>query len=173
MLVPDAPRTRALFEHIMRQLPGDGLILGAALETARREMLSAIRDDGTPKGVIAMRVFMMTLASGGRTVEQTMHAIMHAENGRRGYSYSVLRRCWTQFRPVAPLWLAYAVCSGGLPRRPLEAQQLREVLSVADAYRRYGEAYVTGTRETALVDPATVWTFRMPDGVELLPTEVV
>ena len=71
MFAPDSPKARALFEDTMRELPvaEDGLILSAALETARREMLAAMRDDGIPKGAIAVRIMVMTLTSEGQDVK--------------------------------------------------------------------------------------------------------
>jgi hypothetical protein len=167
MFAPDSPKTRALFENTMRELPvaEEGLILSASLETARREMLAAIRDDWIPKGTIAARIMVMTFASEGQDVNATMDTIIQAEKQRRGYSKSSLRRTWEQFRDIAHLWLAYEVCTGGPPLRPLGGLDLAYVLNTADGYRRHAETYLTGNKQVPLIDPADAWRFRLPDGL--------
>lgn len=77
-------------------------------------------------------------------------------------SPGALYKAWTAYKPVVHLWAAYRALVGSGRHFPNFTEEVIALLSLSEAYRKFGEQYIPHARSTPLLPPEAVW--RVPGG---------
>jgi hypothetical protein len=138
------------------------------LSDVQREMADAgLRGDNLIRGANAGCILGGVLQSRG-TIESVVAAMSRIarENGLRFMSEASLRKDWLAFRHLSHIWLGHLMTVGA-PQRFVSREELLEIFGRADDYRRQGEAHTIGQKALHLLDRASTWRVKLPDGVVL------
>jgi hypothetical protein len=152
------------------------LVASGAWDALMREVRSKVRRrDGHHKADIAAIVLAHVLfARGNGTVKNALEDIARGGFGiKTGVSHATLEQAWSEFRSVAHIWAAFKGLGLIPDLEPLLVEEMLNMFSVAEVFRRKGMAHTTGSQQRPLLDPDETWTFRLPERVVLTPSEYV